>query len=178
MSMEINGNHNYVKTDYAKRLKEEQQIDKVKKAEEQEKTVDKTSTPQDEYISSEKSGEKPSGLYRLERDENGNRKIVYDDPKKAQNTKEAETGKESKQSKIDVDNPENSEEKCVGNTDKVDREIEKLKEKKKQLEQEIMSASRDDQKVKELERKLAQVERELSQKDNDTYRKQNTSFTG
>lgn len=74
MSMEINGNYNHVKTDYAERLKEEQQIDKTKKAEEKES--DKASAPQDEYISSEKSGEKPSGLYRLERDENGNRKIV------------------------------------------------------------------------------------------------------
>ena len=55
---------------------------------------------------------------------------------------------------------------------------EKLKEKKKQLEQEIMSASGDEQKIQELERKLAQVESELSQKDNDTYRKQNSSFTG
>lgn len=176
MSMEINGNYNHVKTDYAERLKEEQQIDKTKKAEEKES--DKASAPQDEYISSEKSGEKPSGLYRLERDENGNRKIVFDDPKKARDIEESENGKENKQSKVQEENPQNPEEKCVGNTDKVDREIEKLKEKKKQLEQEIMSASGDEQKIQELERKLAQVESELSQKNNDTYRKQNSSFTG
>ena len=117
-------------------------------------------------------------MYRLERDENGNRKIVFDDPKKARDIEESENGKENKQSKVQEENPQNPEEKCVGNTDKVDREIEKLKEKKKHLEQEIMSASGDEQKIQELERKLAQVESELSQKDNDTYRKQNSSFTG
>ena len=46
--MEINGNYNHVKTDYAERLKEEQQIDKTKKAEEKES--DKASAPQDECI--------------------------------------------------------------------------------------------------------------------------------
>ena len=40
--------------------------------------------PKDEYISSEKSGNKPSGLYRMGQDENGNPKILYDDPKKAE----------------------------------------------------------------------------------------------
>lgn len=38
--------------------------------------------PQDEYISSKKAANKPSGLYGLAQDENGNRKIVYDDPHK------------------------------------------------------------------------------------------------
>ncbi len=84
-------------------------------------------------------------------DENGNRKVFFDDPKK-------------------------SEEKCVGNTDKVDREIQKLKEKQQQLEQQIRSATNDEQKVRELEKKLAQVEGELRQKDNDTYRRQNSEF--
>ena len=56
-------------------------------------------------------------------------------------------------------------------TDKVDREIEKLKEKKARLEQEIRTAE-DDQK-KRLEQELRQVEAELAQKDNDNYRRQN-----
>ena len=38
--------------------------------------------PKDEYISSEKSGNKPSGLYRMGQDENGNPKVLYDDPKR------------------------------------------------------------------------------------------------
>ena len=67
-----------------------------------------------------------------------------------------------------------------------------LKEKKKQLEQQLRSASRDkasfghspmpfdnkeENKIRELEKKLAQVERELGQKDNDTYRRQHSTFT-
>ena len=63
-------------------------------------------------------------------------------------------------------------EECTTNTDAVDREIEKLKEEKRQLEQQIQ-AETDDEKVKELEKKLARVEAELNQKNNDTYRRQN-----
>lgn len=111
--------------------------------------------PKDEYISSEKSGIKPSGLYRMGQDENGNPKVLYDDPKKVE--------KKSGTSKA---------EECTTNTDAVDREIEKLKEEKRQLEQQIQ-AETNENKVKELEKKLAQVEAELSQKNNDTYRRQN-----
>lgn len=68
------------------------------------------------------------------------------------------------------------EEKYVGSTDRVDREIEKLKEKKKQLLQQIQAASGEEKKVEDLKRELAQVEGELSRKDNDTYRKQNMSM--
>lgn len=65
-------------------------------------------------------------------------------------------------------------EKCTTNTDKVDREIEKLKEEKKQLEQQIKAAAGEEEKVKEWKKKLAQIEMELSWKDNDTYRRQNS----
>ena len=69
--------------------------------------------------------------------------------------------------------PAKKAEKCTTNTDNVDREIEKLKEEKKQLEQQIKAAAGDKEKVKVLEKKLAQIEGQLSQKDNDTYRRQN-----
>ena len=157
MSMKINGNYNDSRTNYAEQLKAEQSLDRAERAEETKKVQndpnasDKITVPCDEYTSSKKTGEKPSGLYQLGQDENGNRKVFFDDPKK-------------------------SEEKCVGNTDKVDREIEKLKEKQQQLEQQIQSAAGDEQKVRELEKKLAQVEAELRQKDNDTYRRQNSEF--
>ncbi|MCI8670038.1 MAG: hypothetical protein HFI34_11065 [Lachnospiraceae bacterium] len=153
MSMRINENYNLYKTDSAEELKAGQ-----KKAEESGKgkndvnAADKTNAPEAEYISSEKSEVKPSGLYRVGKDENGNRKLYYDNPKKPA-------------------------EKCTADTDKVDKEIEKLKEKKKQLEQEIKSASEDEDKVRKLEKKLDQVESELNQKDNDTYRRQHTSFS-
>lgn len=67
-------------------------------------------------------------------------------------------------------------ESCTGNTDKVDREIEKLKQKKAKLEQQIQTAT-DPGKKETLEKQLAQVERELAQKDNDAYRRAHTSFS-
>lgn len=116
--------------------------------------------PLDEYISSKKSPEKPSGLYRVVPDESGNPKVLYDDPKKVQEYP-----------------PGDKEEPCTTNTDSVDREIEKLKEKQKQLKQQINAASKDEEKVRELRKKLAAVEQELQQKDNDAYRRQNASVS-
>ena len=68
-------------------------------------------------------------------------------------------------------------EKCVADTHKVDGEIKRLKEEKQQLEQQIQSASGDEEIRRKLEKKLAQVENELSRKDNDTYRRQNASVS-
>ena len=82
-----------------------------------------------------------------------------------------------KQAALRTEKAKEAAEVCVCNTDKVDREIEKLKEKKRELEQQIRSASGDERKIQELEKKLAQVEQELSQKDNDTYRKQHSEFS-
>lgn len=161
MAMEINRSYNHYETDYEEQLKARRQekAQEAKKADGAEQDNNESSAPKDEYISSEASGNKPSGLYRLGQDENGNQKVFYDDPKKQGG-----------------ENPKASEEKCVGSTDQVDREIKKLKEQKKQLEQQIKTAAGDEEKVKELQAKLAQVEGELSQKDNDTYRRQHTVF--
>ena len=60
-----------------------------------------------------------------------------------------------------------------GNSDKVDREIEKLKKKQQELAQQLNTET-DEAKIKELERQLSQVEQELRQKDNDAYRRQHT----
>ena len=176
MSMEINGRYNYVNNNYAEQQKTKylDQMEKAKETQKEEnnkKVSDQSSKPEVAYISSEKSGEKPNGLYRVGEDENGNRKIFYEDPNKSNHA----DGKQ--QPKVNADKPEQPEEKCVANSDKVEREIRKLKEKKQQLEQQIRTASGDEKKVKELEKKLAQVENELSQKDNDTYRRQNTTFS-
>lgn len=160
MAMEINGNYSYYGTDYEEQLKTRRQ-EKADGAEEGKETP----VPKDEYISSEESDRKPTGLYRLGQDENGNPKVLYDDPKKPANA-----GKGSASEAL--------EEKCTGSTDQVDREIKQLKEEKKQLEQQIKTASGDEEKLKELEQKLSQVESELNQKDNDTYRRQHTVFTG
>ena len=167
MAMEINGNYNYCRTTgYEEQLKaiQQEKAGEAQKEREARNDSEGIPVPKDEYISSERSGRKTSGLYRLGQDENGNPKVLYDDPKKP----------------VDADkggSPERAEEKCTGNTDQVDREIEKLKEKKQQLEQQIKMASGDEEKVKELENQLVQVENELSQKDNDTYRRQHSVFT-
>ena len=187
MAMQVNGNYGHSGTDYAERVKEKQAAERSERAKEEDeaaegKSAGKMSAPQDEYISSERLGKKPTGLYRVDRDENGNRKIFFDNPKAAHANEREELKAEEDRSRESADGKEpkvsgNSqgkpEEKCIANTDKVDREIKNLKEKKKQLEQQIQSASGDEKKIRELEKKLAQVENELRQKDNDTYRRQN-----
>lgn len=195
MAMQINGNYDYSGTDYAERVKEKQAVERAAKEAEraaERRNSGKLSELQDEYISSEKSGKKPTGLYRVGRDENGSRKIFFDDPKAAyadgkknlrsshekEEKERSGEGEDGKEMKISGNGQGKPAEKCVANTDKVDREIKKLKEKKQQLEQQIRLASGDEKKVRELEKKLAQVENELSQKDNDTYRRQNASVSG
>ena len=56
-------------------------------------------------------------------------------------------------------------------TDKVDREIERLKERKRQLEQQ-KNMEEDEQKKAALDIQIRQVEMELMEKDNDNYRRQ------
>lgn len=64
---------------------------------------------------------------------------------------------------------------CTTDTDQVDREIKQLREKKKQLEQQLERAVGDEKKCRELEKQLAQINAELAHKDNDTYRRQHAS---
>ena len=166
MSMEVSSNYRDYKNDFLERPQEGK--DKTKEVGKEQGTGSKSESipvPKDEYISSEYSGSRPSGLYHMGKDENGNPKVMYDDPKKV------------KQSKGKSGSRGDDAEKVTGNTDAVDREIEKLKKQKQQLEQQIRRASGDEEKTRELEKKLAQVESELSQKDNDTYRRQHTVFT-
>lgn len=185
MAMEISVKGSIYKTDYADRMQAQREeaakaengrnAEKATKSESsqsEEKASNQNRTPHDEYISSEKSGEKPNGLYRVGQDEDGNKKIFFNDPKKAEGH-----GQPEKAPKVNGEEPADGEEKCVGNTDQVDREIRELKEKKQKLEQQLKEASGDEQKTKKLENQLAQVERELAQKDNDTYRKQHSTFT-
>lgn len=193
MAMEIMANDSSYRADYADRLQWEREEaagaensrngEKTAKAwssQNGERVSERKTVQHDEYISSEKAGEKPNGLYHVGQDENGNKKIYFNDPKKAgkaeKMTNRAEKGGNPHMPKVKSDDPENDEEKCVGNTDQVDREIRELKEKKKKLEQQLKAASGDEKKSKELESKLAQVERELGQKDNDTYRRQHSTF--
>ena len=68
--------------------------------------------------------------------------------------------------------PEQKTEQTTVNTDQVDREIERLKEKKQALEAQIRMTE-DERQRQALERELQMIESALSFKDNDTYRKQN-----
>lgn len=190
-SWKMNGRYDHFGADGMERVREKQNVsaaETAKKAEmaAEEKEPGKLSEPQDEYISSEKSGKEPAGLYRVGRDETGSRKIVFDDPKaihaKDDRFWESANGKEKTTGKNAQERPEI----CVGNTNAVDREIRKLKEKKQELEQQIQSASgrlfapsgsKEERQIRELEKKLEQIEQELSRKDNDAYRKQHTVFS-
>ena len=84
MAMQISGNYDHSGTDYAERVREKQAVERAAKETEraaERRNSGKLSELQDEYISSEKSGKKPAGLYRVGRDENGSRKIFFDDQK-------------------------------------------------------------------------------------------------
>ena len=135
----------------------------------------------DEYIPEEP--QEPSGRYWMGKDEDGQPKIYFDDPERAADAprqpEDAPEAAEPKQAGQGAKGPEGEKDKgetweC--NTDKVDREIEKLKKKQQELEQRLNSET-DEAKIKELEHQLAQVEQELKQKDNDTYRRQNAAYT-
>lgn len=113
----------------------------------------------DEYVPEEKS--EPSGRYWPGKDEDGKPKIYFDDPEQDRKASGSEA------------------ERCTCSTDKVDREIEKLKKEQEKLERQLSSAANhaDNEKIRELERKLAQIEGQLRQKDNDTYRRQHAEFS-
>lgn len=66
-------------------------------------------------------------------------------------------------------------EKCTCNTDRVDGEIKRLREKQEQLEQQLRRA--DGEKAENIKKQLESVSAELAIKDNDTYRRQNAVFT-
>ena len=141
----------------------------------------------DEYIPEEP--QEPSGRYWMGKDEDGQPKIYFDDPERAA---DAPKQPEDAPKKPDADAPEEPDPEGQGakgpegkkdkgetwecNTDKVDREIEKLKKKQQELEQRLNTET-DEAKIKALEHQLSQVERELKQKDSDTYRRQHAVYT-
>ena len=142
----------------------------------------------DEYVPEEP--QEPSGRYWMGKDEDGQPKIYFDDPERAadapkqpenapnqpEDAPEAEEPDPAGQGAKGPERKKDKDEVWEANTDKVDREIEKLKKKKEELEQRLNTET-DEAKIKDLERQLAQVERELAQKDNDAYRKQNATVT-
>ncbi len=67
-------------------------------------------------------------------------------------------------------------ERCVCSTDKVDREIARLRQKQQQLQQKL-NQTEDPQQQEALQKQLDAVARELQQKDNDAYRRQHAEFS-
>ena len=135
----------------------------------------------DKYVPEEKR--EPSGLYWMGQDENGQPKVYFDDPERSADgprspeERPAPGPAEGKGPEAPGEKaPGKKAERCTGSTDQVDREIERLKRKREELEQQI-STEPDEVKAKALERKLAQVERELSRKDSDAYRRRHTVFS-
>lgn len=129
----------------------------------------------DEYVHAEKR--EPTGRYWPGKDESGRPRIYFDDPEKPDEAPEAgnparDRGAEGPKRTA----PDRKTERCVGNTDKVDREIEQLKRRQQALQQQLNTET-DEARARELERELAQVESELRQKDNDAYRRQHTVFS-
>lgn len=122
----------------------------------------------DEYVQSKP--EEASGRYWLGRDENGQPKIYFDSPDHGTDAPEIEKPDQGAESSGE------REERYLGSTDQVDREIEQLKREKAELEQRL-NAETDEARREDLERQLAQTERELKRKDNDTYRRQHTQVT-
>ena len=99
----------------------------------------------------------PSGRYWPERDGEGRRSIRFDRPGEPE-------GEDPKA------------ERCMGSTDQVYREIERLKKRQQELERQL-AAETDGQRRQTLEKQLDQVEQELRQKDNDAYRQRHSRFT-
>lgn len=141
----------------------------------------------DEYAPEEKR--EPYGRYWLGRDEDGGPKIYFDDPEAdGENPASPEAAGPPKAEEPEKDKepaapgkpapPDRSgkEEKCTADTDEVDRELKRLREKREELARRLSSET-DGEKARALERKLAQAENELAQKDNDAYRRRRTKFT-
>ena len=135
----------------------------------------------DEYIPEEP--QEPSGRYWMGRDQDGQPKLYFDDrlraadaPKQPEDAPDTEEPSPASQGAKGPEGKKDKGETWECNTDKVDREIEKLKKKRQELEQRLNTET-DEAKIKDLEHQLAQVEQELKQKDNDTYRRQNATYT-
>lgn len=127
-------------------------------------------------------GTDPDALKKVQGDEAPAPKADPD-----QNSPQKVNGEEKDPKKTDEDEDKNNKsgkkagrkkaERCIGNTDEVDREIRKLKKKRDQLKQQLAQAKEDPEKEAKIQKQLAQVENELKMKDNEGYRRQHTKYT-
>ena len=71
--------------------------------------------------------------------------------------------------------PEDKRSTTTCDTGKVDRELENLRKRQEELEEQLRSAA--PEQAEAIQRQLDQVNRELSRKDNDSYRRQHAVFS-
>lgn len=145
----------------------------IEKEEPIQQEIQKTNLNRDTYLPEEPQDS--IGRYWLGKDENGNPKIYSDEVKQSKDTSGTEDEKKRSAEDVQKQSTNQKMQKCTVNTDKVDREIEKLKEKKTELEQKLRMETEESKKQK-LERELSQVEQELRQKDNDAYKRQHAEY--
>lgn len=135
----------------------------------------------DEYVKSEPS--EPTGRYWPVRGADGKPAVRVDGSGRANaghGAKEArhmpgQAEPEETAGSPKEQEPEKATKRCTVNTDRVDREIEKLKRQKAELEKRLR-ASADKAQTEKLRTKFDQIERELAQKDNDAYRRQHAEY--
>lgn len=115
---------------------------------------------------------KPSaGLYYVGQDEEGQRQIFFDAPSDTPNAQNAPEDAQDKEAEAAPS------ETLTTDTDKVDAEIRRLRNRQSELKQQVNQAANDPERQAELQKKLNQAENELRAKDNDAYRRQNAQYT-
>ena len=104
------------------------------------------------------------------KDEDGKPKIYFDDPERAEDAPDASDASDRDKS---AEGPEKSGsdkngQSCTCNTDKVDREIEKLKKQKQELEQQI-NRETDESKIEDLKAKFGTGRKRIEPKRTTTH---------
>lgn len=74
------------------------------------------------------------------------------------------------------DTPKPEEETCTTDTDRVDAEIRRLREKLEKLQQQLAGAGNQPQEQHRLEQQITRAQQELQAKDTDTYRRQQAEY--
>jgi hypothetical protein len=159
----------------------------------------------DGYIAGDFSPSKPTGVYSLGKDEDGNPKILLESPeasnhsplvdesgakpsdeaeKKTRSAKPSDEEDERDVPPEEEDEDEKSEKASdekkttrtgTVNTGKVDAEIQKLRQEKQRIALALSKAAGDDQ--KDLQKRLEAIDSELRVKDTDSYRKQHSEYS-
>lgn len=102
------------------------------------------------------------GLYHIAQDESGIRDIIFDAPADAD--------------KLDKKKSTAEPETTTADTNNVDVEIRKLKERLEALKQKLAQVNDNPQQQAQLQKQISQTESELRIKDTDSYRRQHTLF--